>query len=356
MKPIQIKSKLKPFSTTPGVEIPLVQAGLTLKIYPTFIEVFKEGISKRQLTLQFPELTESFVASLDLYKGWIEVQLQFKKSTLHYLLLLENNELVLDLRRTPKNSISYTFEDKSFGSLSKNERLVLIRIQEVFSPSPLELLSLGGHKKQHLESMKERRDFIELAPHLFLMGQYAKKSHLELNQGNFVYLKSAYDQRDKKNHHLILSELEPLLNTGFSSFFVPHVEDPFHWGYSTPKVHLDRPSPFSLLRELYLLFRSFFIQSEDKALYLLPHLPPLFHCGRLIHVQQGGLHLDIEWSKKMIKKVYIRSNKEQTLKLHFQNPIQECRIRLENKPTQFKNKSSFTFEKFKTYIIDRFEK
>lgn len=356
MKSIEIKSKLKPFSTTPGVEIPLVQGELTLKIYPTYIEVFKKRILKRELTLQFAEPAQTFVASLDLLKGWIEVQLQLKKSTLYYLLFLENNKLVLELKRAPKNFISYALEDKKIKTLSKYEKLVLLEIEELFSPSSLELLSLGVHKKQHLESMKERSDFTELAPHLFLMGQYVKKSEVEVNGGNFTFLKSAYHQRDQKNHDLILSELEPLLKTGFSSFFVPHLEDPFHWGYPTPKIHGDTLSPFSILSELYHLFRSFFIHSENKVLYILPHLPPMFHCGRLIHLQQEGLHLDIEWSKKSIKKVVIKCNEEDTLKLHFQNPIEQCRIQGEKKAIPFKNKASFTFEKSKTYIFDRFEK
>jgi len=148
----------------------------------------------------------------------------------------------------------------------------------------------------------------------------------------------------------------PLIVSSFSGLFVPHLKDIFHLGYALPKPSKNPPSPFTLLSELYFSIRSFFIIKEAKTLFLLPHLPPELFCGRLLKLKEEGLTLDLEWSKKELRLLKIKASSDHSLILFFQKPIQKCRIRVDNKSSIFENKSTFNFEKSKTYFFDRFEK
>lgn len=358
MKPIEIKQKLKPFSSTPGVEIPLPQAGLKIKCYPTFLEVFDDHKSLLKVSLKFKESPKSFIAFLNLHKGKVEVQLKFEKGIVNYDLEIQESYLSLTLKRSLFKEIGLKIQKKSskIMQLSKGDSINLLEVDQVLLLSSFERLSLGSHKKQHAESIMERKDFKEILPLLFILGQYCKSKRTKEQKGNFCFIQKADELMDKKKHDKLLSTLAPLLQTGFSNLFVPHLNDAFHWGYSNQEVTSKSESSFSLLSEFYWLSRKFFLIKEKQSLFILPHLPVEFHCGRLLGLIEEGLHLDLEWSKKTIKSIRIKANETQTLKIHFQKHIQKCRIRVENKPIIFKNNASFTFEKSKIYTFDRFEK
>ncbi len=357
MKQIEIKQKLKPFSITPGIEIPYPQTEHVFKLYPTYFEIYKEGKSVFQAHLNFKEVPKNFIAHFNLYSGKIEVQLTFEKGALHFDLYSNSESLVLLVKRNTFKNLDLKVEGASRSQkIVLKKEFILIGSASTTSTPHLELLSLGSHKKQQIERILERRDVAEIFPILFMLGQYCKLERSKNKEGSLVFIKKLQDHLKQKKHDCIVSDLMPLITSSFSGLFVPHLEDVFHLGYTLPRLSKNPPSPFTLLSELYFSIRSFLILKESKSLYLLPHLPPELFCGRILKLKEEGLTLDLEWTKKELRLLKIKATSDQSLKLCFQKPIQKCRIRVDNKSSIFKNKSTFNFEKSKTYFFDRFEK
>lgn len=357
MKRIEIKQKLKPFSMVPGIEVPYPQTEHVFKLYPTYFEIYKEGTAVFQAHLNFKEVPKSFIAHFNLYSGKVEVQLAFEKGVLHYDLYSNDGSLLIFVNRNTFKNLDFKILGKARPQkIALKKEFVLIESVSTNSTPHLELLSLGSHKKQQIERILERGDVKEIFPILFMLGQYCMRERSKNKEGSLVFIKILQDHLKQSKHDRVVSDLLPLIKSSFSGIFVPHLKDTFHLGYTFPKLSQNPPSPFTLLSELYFSIRSFFILKESKSLYLLPHLPPELFCGRLLQLKEEGLSLDLEWTKKELRLLKIKASSDQSLKLCFQKPIQKCRIRVDNKSSIFKNKSTFNFEKSKTYFFDRFEK
>ncbi len=65
-------------------------------------------------------------------------------------------------------------------------------------------------------------------------------------------------------------------------------------------------SPLAFLTEGARLIRNHFIEEEPNGIKILPALPPECHAGRLINVAIKGVNLDLEWSKKTIRRLILR--------------------------------------------------
>ncbi|MCH9633701.1 MAG: hypothetical protein S4CHLAM7_04340 [Chlamydiae bacterium] len=359
MNKIQIKNKLKPFSTRPGIEIPFPISKHIFKIYPTVLEIINEQDLLLKVELFFKEPPNQFISFFNLVKNRVEVELSFDKGVVHYHLRIKENKLFFQVKRCGFKSFVLKMEGKEKKSLKMHINQECVLVEEIDQKSPensLEILSLGSHKKQQIEPLLERKDPKEILPLVFLMGQlgsFERTKHLE---GSLNCIKTLQKNRRQKNHDQLLPDLLPVFNQSFSGLLAPYLEDINFWKPTPSKFTKPRASRFSLLSELYFEIRHFFLTRTKNELFILPHLPPECYCGRLVNVEESGLTLQMDWSKKLLKMLHIYSAKEHTIKLVFQSPIQKCRVRVDNTTLVFKNKSSFTFEKSKTYFFDRFEK
>lgn len=351
MSRIEIRKKLRPFSTRAGIQVPLPAFEMTCKIYPMKVIFEKKGNEALELYWKFSQDPQKIVTTFDLFHQRIEVQLTFESGVFYYDLIQSKEGLVLNPRRQSCGSASFKWDSKTFKKVSLKENVLLLK-DRVHLKESMEQLSLGSHKKQEIERIFKDEDFKEILPMLFNLGQYASETSTKA-VGSLKVIEEAYKLLVSRGHDQILSVLKPLLSSAFSGIFVPHIEDVFHWRQESKLEKC--PTRFALLEKFYKLIRAFFIESSPMSLSLLPHLPKELFCGRLLQIKERDLLIDLEWTKKKLRRLKIKSLIDQSIQLKFQKGIQKCRLRVDNKSMLFKNTSSQHFEKNKTYLFDRFE-
>jgi hypothetical protein len=91
-------------------------------------------------------------------------------------------------------------------------------------------------------------------------------------------------------------------------------------------------SPLIILKKGMELMRSLFIKTSDTQIHLLPNLPPEFHCGRFLNVSCGPLGtIDMEWSKKHLRRFIFRSEYTGVCEFLFQTGTKQFRLKSSKK-------------------------
>lgn len=349
---IEIRHKLKPFSTLAGIEVPFPQVERVFQIYPTKVLIEKNEKVELELDWKFESRVTQITTFFDLVHQRIEVQLKLESGVVHYDLLLNDKGLCVCLKRNTTKSASLKVGNKPFKKIKPSSVEHLLPTKHVALDS-LEVLSFGSHKKQELEPLLRREDPKEILPLLFALGQMCPASDTK-SIGHLKRVKDAKVALKKNQHDQVLSIIKPLFASAFSGLFVPHLDDVFYWegGQAVDKGL----SPFSLLKALYELIRSFIIESKNGSVSVLAHLPPELFCGRAISFHVHGCIVDIEWTKKALRRMRIQAKENTSFCLNFQKSIQKCRLKVNNRSATFKSGEIITLEKSKTYYFDRFEK
>ena len=147
-----------------------------------------------------------------------------------------------------------------------------------FFPAPIrfhkcvdiERLSLGSHKAQDWDLVLRRFDLKEILPALYDLGQKVPFS---------------------KEIETTPMSLEDLYRSSFHHMMVPR----------------NKEESGSVLRSAFLRIRSLFIVEKANRLQLLPDNP--FPEGRLVNVQTEMASLDIEWTKRRLRRVTLHMRK-----------------------------------------------
>ncbi len=184
-----------------------------------------------------------------------------------------------------------------------------------------ERLFLGCTKKQEWEEMKRRIDMCEIFPLWFQLGQKMEA------KGSFSLLEECQEAVASHRPERIVPAFKRLFQVGFGGLMVPRRRDEDFQGICLDEVEGDTAI---LLSEGSRLIRSCFLEGE----HLLPNLPPEFPAGKLCTDQ-----IDIEWTKKQVRRVVVRSATEPTL--IFPRAIKRYRV---------------TKKGEMLYLLDRFEK
>jgi len=184
-----------------------------------------------------------------------------------------------------------------------------------------ERLFLGCTKKQEWELIKRRRDMREIFPLWFQLGQKIEA------KGSFSLLEECEEAILAHRPERIVPAFLKLFRVGFKGLMLPRKADDDFQGISTDQVEGD---PAIILKEGSRLIRSCFLDEEK----ILPNLPPEFASGKLLTET-----IDIEWTKKQVRRVVVRSKSEP--KLEF--PRSSRRYRVTKKGEML-------------YLLDRFEK
>jgi len=180
----------------------------------------------------------------------------------------------------------------------------------------LERLSLGSHKAQDLEQMQRRLDFKELFPIWFQLGQMVPPLEARPFEGSLQLLEPCAKAIVSGHPETIIEPFEALYRAGFEGLFAPRLNDEEHQGLGVRPASNKSASPLWLLVKGSELIRSLFVQQEDHHVSLLPALPPQFHSGRMIGVKLPGIGLlDLEWSKKEVRRCVIRSSESVSFNL-----------------------------------------
>ena len=156
-----------------------------------------------------------------------------------------------------------------------------------------------------------------------------------------------------------MSLFSELFQTAFQGILSPRLHDEKFLGI-LPEGEV--PASFSsllVLQESAKLIRSLFFKEQEDSYFFLPCLPPEIHSGRLINiVTLSGDEIHMEWSKKTLKKVIVRSRADKKVTFQLQRALKSFRVRSSKNELGKKMSADepFSLKANQTVYLDRFEK
>lgn len=378
---ITIAERLRPYSHTPGVDCILPGSSLGLQIYPCLIRVYDLSQSHHELLTEFhldlKGPLKDFTVLNDLEKGEVKVWGHTLKGFVRYRLVSQEEgiSLALCVEKTPEGGMPISLKKGLFcwhsseqapssvstAILQPKESLTWrssIGLLDPYHPPLTDRLSLGSHKAQDWDLVKRRLDLKEILPVWNRLGQLIRQPlHSKKREGTATLLEDCERAIQGGHPELIASPLLNLFQAGFRGLLVPRLQDDQYQGIVSHQTTDEELSPLILLTEGRVLIRQLFIQQQGQTLLCLPALPPELHCGRFIQIQVDGGAVDLEWSKKTMRRMifYPSDNREWTF--IFPPAIKSCRLRQReaDKGSPYFSGQSSLFEKNSIYFFDNFE-
>ncbi len=349
---INIASRLHPFSHTPGISLLLPQSVLELQVFPTRLKIESQALDFNLLG----PLT-GFTVEQDLERGEVSVFAHAKQGYFRYFIRKIDKGIELFFKKCPENGITLTFQDKSF-TFTAGENFFIPWDSKESSPT-VERLSLGMHKSQDWDLVKRRADLKEIFPVWLKISAFlpeVKIEHKPVGTLTLLYLCESLINEKEKN--ALVPAFTNLFHAGFQGILTPRLSDLSHLGLCPISDVPQDLSPLILLKEGARLIKSLFFKEEEQKIFLLPVLPPEFHAGRFINLKTKTNDLiDMEWSKKLLQKVIIRSSEASTKTLILQKSIKRFRIRksMKDKGLTLETPATLHLHPSKTLYLDHFE-
>lgn len=304
---IKIAAKLRPFSHRPGIRCLIPYSTWEAQIFPAKIFFHNLASGQREeLSIPLSGPVKGFTVLQDLEKGRIEV---FGKTKEGY-----------------------------FRNFLNADELSFIQRQEL--PESQKRLSLGFHKKQDWDLIQRRGEMGEIFPFWLRLAELIPEIPLpEEPIGTSQLLRQG---------HLALT-----FQAAFQGILCPRLQDENHLGL-IPDIEVDPMiSPLGLLHEGARQIEALFFKDEDDTLSFLPKLPKEFHAGRFINLKtRHGDLIDMEWSKKELKKVIIRPASTRSIRLKLQSQIHSFRVQ---KNSSSQRDQALELQEGKTLYLDRFK-
>jgi hypothetical protein len=185
---------------------------------------------------------------------------------------------------------------------------------KTFPKQPCERLSLGNWKAQDWDLVRRRHNLLEIAPALFLLGQKTPVQGTKITHPEHFFLAAS------------------------QNLCVPTQEEAALLGL--PPLNME---PLALFHASYQTFRSYLLDGAS----ILPHLPPEWHAGRALGLQTPFGTLDLEWSKKTIRRMIVHATESQEVAFKFKR-VKSCRCN--GKASD----GAVQLEAGKDYLLDRF--
>lgn len=323
MKPqISIKERQRPYAIRPGVGFLLPRTPLLVRAYPTRLEIHHLLTQENVVyAIGFSGgAPDFFHIEQDLERGWLKILQHNSSAKSIYQLVLEEGRVELQLKRGGP----LTCDGQEFSS---GEALSLLELsQEQWTSSiPLERFSTGITRKQEVGALFQRHDVREWLPHWFRLGGWVPSTSLPPGPS---LIHSAQEEALRADGVALAEVLRRLFRVGFCEGFLPMTQDPQRWGEELPPLPAKARDPLPLLVEGRSLIRSCFLQEKTPGhLSLLPLLLPPLHAGRMTSLAFSGGELDLEWSKKRLRRVAIRPSHAGEVSLNLPSRVRRFRLR-----------------------------
>lgn len=144
----------------------------------------------------------------------------------------------------------------------------------------------------------------------------------------FFLLEECRDVISRHRPEHILFSFRKLFRAGFTTMLTPRLKDEDFQGILQNETVHEGDTPLFLLSEGAKLIRSLFIAQNKNQISILPHLPPEFFAGRLLNIKCLSLgELDIEWTKKMLRRMVFRAVSDGEILFRFPSPLKQFRVR-----------------------------
>ncbi len=190
------------------------------------------------------------------------------------------------------------------GETSKGSYRNLLKGTEV---NELPRLHLGCHKAQDWLLIQRRGDIREFLPFWYRLG----KNLPETVKAGAI---------EPKNRLEAEKWLIEQFRIRFGGLGLPRNSDEAHYGFPFQDKGLE------WLKGSSDWIEKLFIYEKENELFILPCLPPQLHAGRLIGVQLTDLRVDMEWTKKQIRRITLYPLRDGELTLIVNPFFKTCRI------------------------------
>jgi len=351
---IRIKEKFKIISHDLGTSFLILNTSYFVKIYPGILS-FKDLSSNNtfKVFLKFQGSVKNFTILQNLFNGNIEVNFHTKKGFLAYKIFVKEKNVYLYFDRITDQDLKIEFNNLINVSLKQK---ILLPIKLISITIPEELLFLGIYKKSDLYFIRKRENLNEILPFIFLYSQFYLEARYSCCLKKKCLLKEINKCIQKKEKQNLNETFLNAFKVHFFSAFIPRMNDEEYQNI----VDIDEKglNPFCVFNNFYHSIKSMLIEFSDNQLFILPCLLKEFHHGRAVNIKTSIGSIDIEWSKKLLKKAIFRPLRNDRLKLVLQSDIKTFRIRTSKneKGKIFKNLDNIAFQKNKIYLLDKFKK
>jgi len=331
---ITIAQRIQPFSHTPGTRCLIPGTIYSVQVFPALVRVFSEEQQIQEFLLGIQGPVNDFTVQLDLEKGAVLVWGKAANGFFRYRIKADAGMIRLE---SEKGEMLSDFSMKYEGPFTE--------------PAFKERISFGSHKKQDWDLVRRRQDLKEVFPVWYALGQVTPSAGFGENRSA-----SLFDEIDGTEKIGKEQSYLNLFYAGFEGVLCPRGEDRDHLGFELSPVG-GGLSATPLLSEGWKRIRQMFVSVSDGTLCVLPELLPLFHSGRMIGIQLEGIgELDIEWSKKQIRRMQLRSEMEGELHLAFQKQLKSYRIESERMKERVSVGEPLEVQKGVLYEFDQFQK
>jgi hypothetical protein len=338
---ITIATRFCPFSHTPGAGCLVPGTRWQLRAFPTLLR-FSHNSQQIDLSLQLTGPVKKFTLQQDLERKSIWIFGEAKEGYFRLRVRANDEGFLVDAEKTPPMGLM-----TSKGLLKSKDQLQILVELDFFTPSHVERISFGSHKKQDWDQVLRRLDLKEMIP-IFL--DLAQKIPPTLSQQSFF--------PEKK---IAKMDIEPLLVSFFQAYFeqifIPRSLDDQHQGIQGfPPLDL-KEDPCHLIDQAARWIRALFFVQNERRLQILPNLPPSLEAGRFIDIVLLGMGtLDFEWSKFFLRKAVLRATTSGEVLFDLQKDIQSFRVRSSRWDKGYTQNAlePLLVESGKTYFLDHF--
>jgi len=356
---IKISQRLRPFSHFPGTFCLLPKTTLRFQFFPTrwVIEDLSEQTAKEKkiLDLKLNGPVVNFTVQQDLEKKILYVWGHYQEGYVRCAFFQEQGSVVLRILKAPDSGIRMKDSDLI---LYQNDSFPLPVFFGFSLCQKTERVSFGCHKAQDWDRIKRRAEIQEILPFWHRLGICTPKTFFKKASGTLKLLKIC---EEKLQNGIDISKmLLAVFQAGFEGILSPRLTDTQYQGFGVSEMDVDpSESSLTLLTEGAKLISRLLLQVHSDSIDVLPHLPAAFHCGRMTDFTCGELgYIDIEWSKKTIRRLIFRCCKNQTIRFHFKKRVKWCRIRqsVKEKGKWMQVDDSVDCQEGRVYFLDRFQR
>lgn len=347
---ITIAERLQPFSHTPGISFILPNTNLRFQIFPAMLRVHDLSKKEPELVTDIAVGIESpvhdFTAMQDLERGELKIWGHSSHGYFRYrIVAIENSSskstmFAIRIDKQPhEKKISWNCSQgyQTTQILEEQVSKQMVLFSKEIDPSPnikflitqqQERLSLGNHKAQEWDKIRQRGDMSEIFPLWLKLGQMTPLVSNSSSFGTAALLEPCRSAINQRSIETILPAFHNLFVAGFDVGLSPRLIDEQCHGFQLPSLTDQITiSPMCLLTEGATLIRRLFVHSEDNKIHILPALPPEFHCGRFLQAYTPAGLLDMEWTKKTIRRLIFKATADAALQFSFQGDVKQFRLR-----------------------------
>ncbi len=268
-----------------------------VEAYPTEIRMFRnEESASLQLDLTGP--VEGFTIEQDLEKNVVRVFGTAKEGYFNFEIAHIENIVLITLKRG--NLIPYHFAGKK-GVLEKDQFLE-IQTDAAFVSNHIERLSLGVNKKLDWDLVHRRCELKEILPLLFFLGQKGESSNVDLKV-------PVLDNSFIKHH--------------FQNMLFPNRSTDKRLGLDIKEMPVE-VSLSIILFKTYESIRALFIKEVDDNILIDT---AQFVSGRMIGIKTSKAIIDIEWTKRKLRKLKITPIQSGPLSIIWPKDVDSFRLK-----------------------------